>query len=264
MGMQKPPIETAIIEREGRLRQWFTRDCDEIRAVIDGLDIGLGGVQRWATTRMPPPIAGPHLDIACGYGTFLAQLGWRFPFARLVGLNIDYAGPHAQIRELLAQAEVRTELVQADAREMPFADGIFASASCFLGLQDIEIGFGQVGVRDATAEAVRVLRPGGVLSLLDEFPFERFDVLLAGQNVTVLYRGERELDTRWYRETAERAIELYAEGWVTQARATDPTAEARLLKDVHSRMAAEMERQFSDQGCYIPFGPVRMVVARKG
>lgn len=30
---------------------------------------------------------------------------------------------------------------------MPFATGSFASASCFLGLQDIQIGFGLPGVK---------------------------------------------------------------------------------------------------------------------
>jgi hypothetical protein len=33
---------------------------------------GWGGVQRWATARMAA-VEGWHLDIACGYATFLAQ-----------------------------------------------------------------------------------------------------------------------------------------------------------------------------------------------
>jgi hypothetical protein len=53
-------------------------------AQIDGLDIGWGGVQRWATAHIPKPTEGPHLDFACGYGTFLAQLGWRFPDVYLI------------------------------------------------------------------------------------------------------------------------------------------------------------------------------------
>ncbi len=255
--------EAAIVQREKQLRKWFTRECDEIRATIDGLDIGWGGVQRWATARMPPPSGGPHLDFACGYGTFLAQLGWRFPSAQLIGLNIDYRGPHSQIGELLAQAGVQATLIQADARHMPFADGAFASVSCFLGLQDVEIGFGKAGVRDAVAEAVRTLRQGGVLALLDAFPLERFKKLLGGLPATVVYLGERELDVRWDREVAERAITLYAEGWVAQSRPTDATAGARLYDEVYLRMAAEMERQFNERDYYVPFGPVCVVVARK-
>ena len=114
------PAETAIVKREDQLRAWFTQECDPVQKVVDGLDIGWGGVQRWATARMPPP-KGLHLDFACGYATFLAQLGWRFPRARLVGLNIDFAGPHALARPLLTEAGVTAALVQADARQMPFA-----------------------------------------------------------------------------------------------------------------------------------------------
>jgi SAM-dependent methyltransferase len=255
--------EAAIIKREERLRTWFTQECDPIQKVVDGLDIGWGGVQRWATAQIPPPTEGLHLDVACGYATFLAQLGWRFPTARLAGLNIDFDGPHALARPLLAEAGVTAALVQADARRMPFAEGTFGSASCFLGLQDIEIGFGEEGVRGTVAEAVRALRPGGVLVLLDEFPFERFDALLGELPLTVIDRGERELDVRWSRQVAERAIVLYAEGWVAQARVEDRAARERTRREVHSRMVTEMERQLATQGYYVPFDPVRMVVARK-
>ena len=254
--------EAAIIEREVSLRAWFTRGCDATQGVIDGLDVGWGGVQRWATAQMPP-VEGVHLDLACGYATFLAQLGWRFPVARLVGLNIDFEGAHALARPLLDEAGVAAALVQADARRTPFCDGAFGSVSCFLGLQDVEIGFGAAGVQNTVVEAVRVLCPGGVLTLLDEFPFERFDALLDGLPVTVVRRGERGVNVRWDRPVAERAIALYAEGWVAQVRPTDPADGARLYEEAHARMAAEMERQLSQRGCYVPFGPVRIVVARK-
>lgn len=261
--MSDNPTETAIIEREARLREWFTRQCDPLQKVVDGLDIGWGGVQRWATARIRPPAAGLHLDVACGYATFLAQLGWRFPAARLVGLNIDFTGPHRLARPLLTEAGVKAALVQADALRLPFADGTLGSASCFLGLQDIEIGFGAQGVRQAIAETVRVLWPDGVLTLLDEFTFERFDALLEGLPVAVIERGECALDVRWNRQVAERAIALYAEGWVAQARNDNPAAQEQTRAEVHRRMVAEMERQLEAQGYYLPFGPVRLIVARK-
>jgi hypothetical protein len=79
--------DVATIEREDKLRAWFTRDCDLIQKMLDGLDIGWGGVQHWATARMTLPADSLHLDFACGYATFLAQLGWRFPTAHLLELN---------------------------------------------------------------------------------------------------------------------------------------------------------------------------------
>lgn len=256
---------SAIAEREGRLREWFTRRCDPLQKVIDGLDIGWGGVQRWATARMPPLADGRHLDVACGYATFLAQMGRRFPATRLFGLNIDWAGPHALARPLLAEAGVRAALVQADARRMPFTDEAFDSASCFLGLQDIEIGFGEDGMRETLAKAARVLRSDGALILLDELSFGRFAALLDGLPVTVLDRAERELDVRWDREVALAAARLYAEGWVAQMRlpADDAAARQAAYRSVLDRMLAEVEAQLARQGYYTPFGPVRMVVARK-
>lgn len=251
-----------ILAHEQALRVWFTRDADPVLAQIDGLDIGWGGVQSWATARMPT-LQGRHLDIACGYATFLAQLGWRFPRARLVGLNIDFDGPHALARALLIQAGVEAALVQADARRLPFADGTFGSASCFLGLQDIEIGFGWQGVRQAVAEAVRVLHLDGPLVLLDEFPFERFDTLLDGLPIAIVDRAERPLDVHWSRQVAERAIDLYAQGWAAQARPADPASQAQLYAEAHARMAAEMENQLHERGYYTPFGPVRLLIARR-
>jgi SAM-dependent methyltransferase len=257
------PTEADLIEREAQLRAWFTQGCDPIQAVVDGLDIGWGGVQRWATARMSPPLSGLHLDVACGYATFLAQVGWRFPTARLVGLNIDFAGPHRLARPLLAQAGVQAALVQADARRMPFSDGVFASASCFLGLQDIEIGFGRDGVRQAVAESVRVLRPGGVLTLLDEFPLERFQCLLEGLPLEVVAQGVRKLDVCWERPVAELAVDLYADGWAAQARHADPSVPAETRRRVRARMRQAMEGQLAARGTYVPFGPVRLLAGRK-
>jgi hypothetical protein len=148
---------------------------------------------------------------------------------------------------------------------MPFADSTFGSASCFLGLQDIEIGFGKTGVREALAEAVRVLRTEGMLVLLDEFPLQRFAALLEGLPVAWIDEAERELDVRWSREVAMRAVELYAEGWVTQMRlpAGDVATREIAYRDALSRMQSEVKAQTASQGYYVPFGPVRMVVVQK-
>jgi SAM-dependent methyltransferase len=258
-------MEKAIRRRETQLRAWFVRDCDPVRQAIDGLDIGWGGVQRWATARMPSIAGGLHLDLACGYATFLAQLGWRFPEASLIGLNINFCGPHALARPLLCQARVRAALVQADARRMPFAKGTFDSASCFLGLQDVEIGFGPSGVRAVLTEAVRVLRTGGCLALLDAYPLQRYRDLLDGLPLSWVDGAEQELDVRWAREVAMRAVELYAEGWVAQMRlpAGDVAAREAAYRDALNCLRSEVETQIARQGTYVPFGPVRLVVVQK-
>jgi SAM-dependent methyltransferase len=253
---------SSIEGRERALRAWFTRGAEPIRQVIDGLDIGWGGVQSWATARMPP-VEGLHLDVCCGYATFLAQLGWRHPEARLVGLNIDFGGPHALAPRLLAEAGVSARLVQADGRALPFLDATFDSVSCFLGLQDVEIGFGREGVGVLVAEAVRVLRPAGVLTVLDEFSLGRLEALLEGLPVAVTDRAERGVDARWDRGAAERAVALYAEGWAQQTHQTTEEARLRARSEAYARMKRDMEEQLRRQGYYVPFGPIRMLVAAK-
>src|SRR3989442_1824772 len=149
--------DRSILGREETLRSWLVKGRDPIIQEINGFDIGWGGVQRWTTARMADLGGGLHLDFACGVGSFLAQLGWRFPQAKLVGLNIDFSGPHEPIRELLSRAGVKCLLVQADARRMPFPDRRFDSVSCFLGLQVTEIVFAQERVPGAPSEAARSL-----------------------------------------------------------------------------------------------------------
>ena len=245
MNTSNGPPDVAIIDRGERLRGWFTQEYDPGRKIVESLDVGWGGVQRWATGRICLPAKGPHLDVACGYATFLAQLGRRFAKARLVGVNIDFDGAHALARLLLAEAGVRAALVQADARRMPFADGTFASASRFLGLQDIKIGFGQRGVQETVIETVRVLRLGGVLALLDEFAFEKYDTMLSRLPIVAIDRAERALDVRWNREAAKQAIALHAEGWVAQNRVADEMVQEEIRVEVYRQMEEEVEHQLA-------------------
>ncbi|MBD3369436.1 methyltransferase domain-containing protein [Candidatus Fermentibacteria bacterium] len=258
------PLENLGIRKlEEELRAWFTEGMAEPRSVVDGLDIGWGGVQRWATSAMPDLGRGLHLDFACGYATFLAQLGWRFPQAGLVGLNIDFSGVHAAAKPLLRRARVRARLVRGDARRIPFPDGAFESVSCFLGMQDIELAFGEQALFEVLGECVRVLRSSGILCLLDEIAFECFDALLASSPLEVETRAERALDVRWDREAAECAVELYAQGWLQQRRLRDPSVDGKMASAYLAKLRKDLEKQFADRGYYVPFGPVRMVVCRK-
>lgn len=257
------PSEEEIIIREKELRDWFTFGKDELMQEIDGFDIGWGASQRWVTSHMPEIAAGRHLDFACGYGTFLAQVGWRFPHANLFGLNIDYTGAHACIKNLLQKAGVRATLIQADACKMPFADRCFHSVSCFLGLQDIEIGFGKDGVRKAVFQALRVLKPGGCLVLVDEFAFDTLFALLDAESTNVVYKGECALDIKWNREVADVAIKLYSDGWAVQSRVKGERDREAVRAEAYNRMKADMEQQLRANGFYTPHGPVRMVAARK-
>jgi hypothetical protein len=78
-----------------------------------------------------------------------------------------------------------------------------------------------------------------------------------------LDKAERTLDVRWDRQVAERAIDLYAEGWVTQTRLTGNDEKQHLYSEIHTQMKAELERQLCNQSYYVPFGPVRRMILRK-
>jgi len=254
--------ERTVVTREKELRNWFTDGKDELMKEIDGLDIGWGGSQRWVTSRMPD-ITGLHLDFACGYGTFLAQIGWRFPGAELYGLNIDFRGFHSCIRRLLKKARVEAGLIQVDARTMPFGTQCFDSVSCFLGLQDVNIGFGEDGVFRSVAAAIRVLETGGHLILVDEFDPSFLLSLIESEGAKVISVDEFVLDVKWSRPVAEAAIRAYSRGWAVQSRASGAKPGGTVFRETYRKMAADMEKQLNDKGFYAPHAPVRMLVAAK-
>jgi hypothetical protein len=76
---------------------------------------------------------------------------------------------------------------------------------------------------------------------------------------------EQSLCVRWSREVALRAIQLYANGFVTQMRLPegDCCARAAAYTETLKRLQTEVEVQIQKQGYFVPFGPVRMVFARK-
>lgn len=101
------------------------------------------------------------LDVACGTGRFLGQLGQALPQARLYGLDMSpFYIRHAR-RMLDPQLDVT--LTAEDAARMPWADGFFdAVASLYL--------FHELPARvrrDVAREIARVLRPGGTLVVCD-------------------------------------------------------------------------------------------------
>ena len=101
------------------------------------------------------PPGGRILELGCGRGFALLALAYACRPARLVGAEID-AVAAAEACERLASAGVQSEVVVADVRSLPFADGTF----------DAVVDFGTcyhvARAEDALAEVARVLEPGGV------------------------------------------------------------------------------------------------------
>ncbi len=119
-------------------------------------------ILRWQQRRGPAPFSA--LDIGCGTGTLLALLS-RLPHAqRLVGL--DYSGAMvAQASDKFARLETSDKLsaIQGDAEHLPVDDSGFDVVTCCNSFHHYP------HPERAISEFYRVLRPGGLLLLLDGF-----------------------------------------------------------------------------------------------
>lgn len=111
------------------------------------------------------------LDVGCGRGAVLLLAAARVPRGRAVGADLwlarDQSGNSRASAERNAWREGvagQVELVHADARDLPFDDGTFDVVISNLALHNIA---GDQGRDAAVREAVRVLRPGGQLRIVD-------------------------------------------------------------------------------------------------
>ena len=99
---------------------------------------------------LPTTVDGPVLDVGCGEGRLTRELrsnGWR-----IAGID---ASP--RMIELASEADPEGDYRVADAAALPFDDRAFDLVIAFMSLQDVD------DPERAIAEAVRVLRPGGLL-----------------------------------------------------------------------------------------------------
>lgn len=111
------------------------------------------------------------LDVGCGRGAVLMLAARRVPNGRAVGADIwrridqsgnsEQAAAHNAVVEGLGD---RVGLIAADARDLPLASDSFDVVVSNLTIHNIE---GRHGRRQALSEAVRVLRPGGRLRIVD-------------------------------------------------------------------------------------------------
>ena len=112
-------------------------------------------------------LGGPVLDIGSGMGVMARELARR-------GLEVESVDVSAEDQEVAASftagtgLETRIAFMTADAAALPFPDRAFASAVSFNALHHLADG------ASVLREAVRVVRPGGVIVLAD-FSREGFD-----------------------------------------------------------------------------------------
>ncbi len=121
---------------------------------------GLFPMWRRYTEAAPPwlPPTGAVLEIGPGPGLLLQKLAGRHPLA--VGLDLS-PGMLRESKRRLRRAHRYTRLVQGNAIHLPFAPGSFDGIVTTFAFSAIPDG------PAAMSEMARVLRPGGVLALVD-------------------------------------------------------------------------------------------------
>lgn len=103
------------------------------------------------------------LDVATGTGRTLLQLRGALPHSQLVGLDLSAAYLRQANRWLCERPQELPQLVQANAEQMPLADGSMQAITCVFLLHELPATARQ----NVLQECWRVLEPGGVLVLAD-------------------------------------------------------------------------------------------------
>jgi len=100
------------------------------------------------------------LDVGCGFGGTLAEIGARLAGMALIGLNIDRRQLEL-CRGIMPRSGGSLALVEADACALPFAPATFDHLFC------VEALFHFRSRQLFLAEAARLLRPDGTLLVSD-------------------------------------------------------------------------------------------------
>ena len=102
------------------------------------------------------------LDVATGTADLAVQMARAIPDARITGIDLS-EGMLSRGREKVEKAGVgsRVELLKADCLSLPMADGTYDCATIAYGARNFE------RLLDGYREILRVLRPGGLLCVLE-------------------------------------------------------------------------------------------------
>lgn len=133
----------------------------------------IGKFDVWAELLLSLDLRGDEhvLDLGCGRGAVLLMVAKLLPRGRAVGVDLwktsDQSGNALAATKRNAELEGvadRVDLRTADMRTLPFGDGSFDVVLSSLAIHNIPDAEGRASAID---EAVRVLRPGGRILIVD-------------------------------------------------------------------------------------------------
>lgn len=153
---------------EKEKEEYVFRVFQSIAGGYDGANqrISIGAHMRWkrraarALCAMLPDGCS-ILDIGCGTGDMLRIFSAERPRARLTGL--DFSPNMLSVAEDRCRGIAQLTLRQGNAMALPFSDGSFDGACMSFALRNT------ADYSRTLREAARVLRPGGVMLVIDSF-----------------------------------------------------------------------------------------------
>jgi SAM-dependent methyltransferase len=102
------------------------------------------------------------LDIATGSAYFSIEVAVRHPYTKITAIDIFPGSVNRANKNITAKKlDGRITAIQMDASNLDFNDHSFDTVINYLGLEDIHMTRGYVGVKKTCQEVERVLKPGG-------------------------------------------------------------------------------------------------------
>jgi arsenite methyltransferase len=132
------------------------------------------------------------LDVGCGHGLMLIGAAKRLRDGKATGIDLwqqeDQAGNSREATLLNARLENvadRVELIDGDARKLPFAENSFDVVVSSWALHNI---YDPAGRETAVREIVRVLKPGGHVLMIDIRHTEQYAEVLRATKMSDIRR----------------------------------------------------------------------------
>jgi demethylmenaquinone methyltransferase/2-methoxy-6-polyprenyl-1,4-benzoquinol methylase len=165
-------------DQDSGKKEQVTKMFDTISGEYDGLNrlISLGLDQKWRDN-VVDIVAGHSpdviMDIATGTGDLVIKMAHKTKASRLVGLDISTG--MLEIGKLKVEDEQlkdRVEMVVGDSENLQFDNDTFDAITVSYGVRNFE------DLERGLAEILRVLKPGGILVILEtsvpqKFPFKQ-------------------------------------------------------------------------------------------
>jgi len=106
------------------------------------------------------------LDIGTGWGLFAIEMAKQIKEGEIVGIDIVTEDIN-KARKLVKGTGVKDiiSILKIDAAKLSFSDNCFDLATSFLGMRDIHMTSGKMGVKKAVEEMIRIVKPNGKLVL---------------------------------------------------------------------------------------------------